>query len=188
MLALGVDPGTRDLALVLLDVGVRATFVTGWRLHLEGSDVDGRLAAIFRLVTRLLEQHRPDVVACEMTFLGGRSRTVHHVSRVVGLLHAAAILRGCTFLTLTPSDVKASVTGHGRAPKTQVTEAVRAQVRGLPAYLIGGRGQHVPLTDHFADAAAVALAAAARAKLVARVGGVAGRVAVLSPPVEAAGR
>lgn len=188
MLALGVDPGTRDLALVLLDVGPRrAAFVHGWRVHLEGSDVDGRSAAIFRLATRLLEQHRPDVVACEMTFLGGRSRTVHHVSRVVGILHAAAIVQGCTFLTLTPTDVKAAVAGHGHSPKTQVAEAVRLQVSGLPDHLIGARGRRVQLTDHVADAAAVALAAAARAKLVARVGEVPGRVAVFSPPAEAAG-
>ncbi|NYH83485.1 crossover junction endodeoxyribonuclease RuvC [Actinopolymorpha cephalotaxi] len=127
MRVLGVDPGLtrcglglvqgghpRQLALVAVDV-VR----TG-----PDEDLGVRLLAVDRAVGDWLDEHRPDAVALERVFSQHNVRTVMGTAQVSGVVLAAAARRGIPVGLHTPSEVKAAVTGSGRAGKEQVTNMV----------------------------------------------------------------
>ncbi|MGW0226991.1 crossover junction endodeoxyribonuclease RuvC [Actinopolymorpha singaporensis] len=127
MRVLGVDPGLtrcglglvqgghpRQLALVAVDV-VR----TG-----PHEELGARLLAVDRAVGDWLDEHRPDAVALERVFSQHNVRTVMGTAQVSGVVLAAAARRGIPVGLHTPSEVKAAVTGSGRAGKEQVTNMV----------------------------------------------------------------
>src|SRR5699024_1736772 len=93
-------------------------------------DVASRLAVIGAQVETWLDEHSPDAVAVERVFAQHNVRTVMGTAQVSGVVMAAAARRGIPVALHTPSEVKASVTGNGRAPKAQVQQMV-ARILGL---------------------------------------------------------
>ena len=112
----------RPLTLVAVDV-VRTP---------PGDDIGARLLAIERAVEAWLREHQPDAVAVERVFSQHNVRTVMGVAQVSGVVIAAACRQGLPVALHTPSEVKAAVTGHGRAEKAQVGAMV-ARLLGLAA-------------------------------------------------------
>jgi crossover junction endodeoxyribonuclease RuvC len=118
---LGVVDGTPGKQLVLVDGGVARTDA--------GDDIAGRLLALERAIEGWLDEHRPEAVAVERVF------SQHNVQTVMGTAQAGAVAivcaarRGLPVSTYTPSEVKAAVTGSGRADKAQVTEMVTRLLR-----------------------------------------------------------
>ena len=150
MRVLGVDPGLTRCGLGVVDgaPGRRLTLV---EVSVARSDADEpleqRLLAIECAVDEVLERVAPDAVAVERVFSQHNVRTVMGVAQVSGVVLAAAARRGLPVALHTPSEVKAAVTGHGRAEKAQVGAMV-ARLLGLEA---------VPKPADAADALALAI-------------------------------
>jgi crossover junction endodeoxyribonuclease RuvC len=127
MRVLGIDPGlTRcGLGVVEGDVGrpVRAVAVG---VHRTGSDrpVAERLLTLQEAVELWLARHRPDAVAVERVFSQHNVRTVMATAQASGVALAVAARGGYPVGLHTPSEVKAAVTGSGRAGKEQVAAMV----------------------------------------------------------------
>lgn len=83
-----------------------------------------RLLAIGAEVEAWLDRHTPDAVALERVFAQHNLRTVMGTAQVSGVVMHAAARRGVPVVLHTPSEVKAAVTGSGRAGKAQVTSMV----------------------------------------------------------------
>jgi crossover junction endodeoxyribonuclease RuvC len=77
-------------------------------------------------------QHRPDVVAVERVFSQHNVRTVMGTAQASGIAMVVAARHGIEVRLHTPSEVKAAVTGSGRADKAQVAQMVTRLLR-LPA-------------------------------------------------------
>jgi len=125
---LGVDPGlTRcGIGLVegaigsplkLVDVGV---ILTGVDL-----DLDQRLLELDRQLTQLVDVWQPDVVAVERVFSQHNVRTVMGTGQAAGVALLIAAKAGIPVMMHTPSEVKAAITGSGRANKVQVALMVQ---------------------------------------------------------------
>jgi len=120
---LGVDPGLTRCGVGVVDgaPGRRVSLV-----HVEvvrtGADLDlaARLLAIEQGVEAVLDATRPDAVAVERVFAQHNVRTVMGTAQAGALAIAAAARRGIPVALHTPSEVKAAVTGQGRADKEQV--------------------------------------------------------------------
>jgi crossover junction endodeoxyribonuclease RuvC len=134
MRVLGVDPGLTRCGLGVVDG------LPGRRLALVAVDVVRtpaddelalRLLAIGEAVEGWLDQVRPDVVAVERVFSQHNVRTVMGTAQVAGLAVVAAARRGFPVAWHTPSEVKAAVTGSGRAGKDQVGHMV-TRILALP--------------------------------------------------------
>ena len=69
-------------------------------------------------------RHRPDVVAVERVFSQRNVRTVMGTAQVSGVVILAAARAGIPVALHTPTEVKAAITGSGRADKAQVTSMV----------------------------------------------------------------
>ncbi len=132
MRVLGVDPGLTRLGLGVVEgmVGrpLRMIAVDVARTP-AGDPIERRLCHLDAVVEEWVHEHRPDVVAVERVF------AQHNVSTVMGTAQASAVAMvaaarlGIPVVLHTPSEVKAAVTGNGRADKAQVTAMVTRHLR-----------------------------------------------------------
>lgn len=129
---LGVDPGLTRCGLGVVDglPGRRVQLVAvGVATSAPTLDVDQRLLVIERRIEEWLEEHAPDTVAVERVFAQHNVRTVMGTAQVAGLAMVAAARRRIPVALHTPSEVKAAVTGSGRADKPQVQTMVARLLR-----------------------------------------------------------
>ena len=89
-----------------------------------GDDIGARLLALEVGLDRWLAEHRPDAVAVERVFSQHNVRTVMGTAQAGAVAVLCAARRGVPVALHTPSEVKAAVTGNGRAGKPQVAEMV----------------------------------------------------------------
>ena len=132
MRVLGIDPGlTRcGLGVVEGEMGRPLRLVEVDVLR-TASDlpVPERLLAIQVGLEDWLTRHRPDAVAVERVFARSDSSTVIGTAQASGLAMVAAARRGLPVALHTPSEVKAAVSGSGRADKAQVGAMVTRILR-----------------------------------------------------------
>jgi crossover junction endodeoxyribonuclease RuvC len=76
-------------------------------------------------LTQWVETHKPDVIAVERVFAQHNVRTVMGTGQAAGIALLVAARAGIPVAMHTPSEVKAAVTGSGRANKVQVAEMVK---------------------------------------------------------------
>jgi crossover junction endodeoxyribonuclease RuvC len=158
---MGIDPGLTRCGLgvvegrpgrvSLVDVGVVRTPADG--------DLGARLVALEVEIERWLERHRPDAVAVERVFAQHNVRTVMGTAQAGAVAITAAARRGIPVALHTPSEVKAAVTGSGRADKAQVGLMVTRILRLT----------EMPKPADAADALALAICHAWRAPILARL-------------------
>jgi crossover junction endodeoxyribonuclease RuvC len=89
-----------------------------------GDDIAGRPLSLERQIEGWLSAQRPDAVAVERVFSQHNVRTVMGTAQAGAVAIVCAARRGLAVATYTPSEVKAAVTGSGRADKAQVTAMV----------------------------------------------------------------
>ncbi|WCD85430.1 Crossover junction endodeoxyribonuclease RuvC [Streptomyces xanthophaeus] len=132
MRVLGVDPGlTRCGVGVVEGVAGRPLAMIGVGVVRTPADAElgHRLVAIEQGIEEWLDTYRPEVVAVERVF------SQHNVSTVMGTAQASAVAmlcaarRGLPVALHTPSEVKAAVTGSGRADKAQIGAMVTRLLR-----------------------------------------------------------
>ncbi len=118
---LGVVEGSVGRPLSLVEVGVART----------APDLPTalRLCEIERQVDAWIDSHRPDAVAVERVFSQHNVRTVMGTAQASGIAMVVAARRGIPVALHTPSEVKAAVSGSGRADKAQVGAMVTRLLR-----------------------------------------------------------
>src|SRR6478752_1749701 len=132
MRVLGIDPGlTRcGLGVVEGDIGRPLRMVAvGVARTPPDQPTALRLCEVERVVDAWLDEHRPDVVAVERVFSQHNVKTVMGTAQASGVAMLAAARRGTLVALHTPSEVKAAVSGSGRADKAQVAAMVTRLLR-----------------------------------------------------------
>jgi crossover junction endodeoxyribonuclease RuvC len=132
---LGVDPGLTRCGLGVVDgrAGRRAQLVAVDVVRTPAdAGLEMRLLAVAEVIEAWLDRHVPDVLAVERVFSQQNVRTVMGTAQVSGVALLAAARRGVPVALHTPSEVKAAVTGDGRAGKEQVAAMV-TRILDLPA-------------------------------------------------------
>ncbi|MFE6765978.1 MULTISPECIES: crossover junction endodeoxyribonuclease RuvC [unclassified Streptomyces] len=132
MRVLGVDPGlTRCGVGVVEGVAGRPLTMRGVGVVRTPADAElgDRLVAIERGIEQWLDEHRPDCVAVERVFAQHNVRTVMGTAQASAVAMLCAARRGLPVALHTPSEVKAAVSGSGRADKAQVGAMVTRLLR-----------------------------------------------------------
>ncbi|MFF9351081.1 crossover junction endodeoxyribonuclease RuvC [Streptomyces sp. NPDC014734] len=132
MRVLGVDPGlTRCGVGVVEGVAGRTLTMLGVGVVRTPADAElgHRLVAIERGIEEWLDAHRPEYVAVERVFSQHNVRTVMGTAQASAVAMLCASRRGIPVALHTPSEVKAAVTGSGRADKAQVGAMVTRLLR-----------------------------------------------------------
>ena len=150
MRVLGIDPG-----LTRCGIGI-VSGAPGSTLSLDGvgvimtptdADLDHRLLSLHSQITQWVLKYSPDVVAVERVFSQHNVRTVMGTAQAAGIALLVAAQNNIPVFMHTPSEVKAAVTGSGRANKSQVSEMVK-RLLNL---------QEIPKPADSADALALAI-------------------------------
>jgi crossover junction endodeoxyribonuclease RuvC len=84
------------------------------------------LQDVHELISRLIREFAPTVVAAESVFTALNMRTALRLAEVRGVVLLAAAQHGLAVYSYSPREVKASVAGYGHADKRQVQLMVRA--------------------------------------------------------------
>jgi crossover junction endodeoxyribonuclease RuvC len=159
---LGVDPGLTRCGLGVVDStgGGRMSLVAVDVLRTPAdADIGARLLGLEVGIEAWIERHGPDVVAVERVFSQHNVRTVMGTAQAAAVAITCAARRGIPVAMRTPSEVKAAVTGQGRAGKEQVAFMVRR--------LLGEPGLVAPADA--TDALALAICQVLRGAAAARV-------------------
>src|SRR5499425_2279106 len=132
MRVLGVDPGLTRCGLGVIDgaPGRAPVLVAADVLRTPpGDDIAARLLALEAGIEEWLTAHQPDAMAVERVFSQHNVRTVMGTAQAGAVAVVCAARRGLPVALHTPSEVKAAVTGSGRAGKAQVTAMVTRLLR-----------------------------------------------------------
>ncbi|MCZ2527046.1 crossover junction endodeoxyribonuclease RuvC [Streptomyces sp. NPDC059506] len=132
MRVLGVDPGLTRCGIGVVDGApgrpLRMVAVGVVRTPADET-VDRRLVRIEEGIEAWLDEHRPEAVAVERVFAQHNVRTVMGTAQASAVAMLCAARRGLPVALHTPSEVKAAVTGSGRADKAQVGAMVTRILR-----------------------------------------------------------
>jgi crossover junction endodeoxyribonuclease RuvC len=146
---LGIDPGTANCGYgIVHESGGRLQAIGhgSWSTP-AGERLEQRLKTIFEGVAGLIDEHAPDAVAIEESFVGADARIALSVGQARGAVLVAAAMHGVACTEYAPARVKQAVCGYGRAEKAQVQRMVKAILHL----------QALPTPNHAADALAVAI-------------------------------
>ena len=161
MLVMGIDPGlTRCGVGVVEGTPGRARLVAVGVVRTEPDlDLSRRLLQIETGLEEWVVTHRPEAIAVERVFAQHNVTTVMGTAQAAGIAMLVAARHGLPVALHTPSEVKAAITGSGRADKAQVGLMV-ARILQLPA---------APTPADAADAVALAICHAWRGSGAARI-------------------
>jgi crossover junction endodeoxyribonuclease RuvC len=117
----GVVTGTPGRPLTMLGVGVVRTSAD--------LDLPSRLVRIEEGLEAWCEEFQPEAVAVERVFAQHNVRTVMGTAQASAVAMLVAARRGLPVALHTPSEVKAAISGSGRADKDQVAVMVTRVLR-----------------------------------------------------------
>jgi crossover junction endodeoxyribonuclease RuvC len=162
MRVLGIDPGlTRCGVGIIESAPARSVSLLHVDVLRTPSDMplEKRLKTIHFELSDLINRFQPDAIAIERVFAQANVRTVMGTAQVSGIGLLLASQMDIAVQTYTPSEVKAAVSGNGRADKNQVTSMV---MRILKLEI-------APKPADAADALAIAICHAWRGESIKRI-------------------
>ena len=175
MRVLGIDPGLTRCGVGVVEGAIGRTLSlveVGVVRTTPDLPIEDRLLLISRGIETWIDATAPDAIAVERVFSQANVKTVMGTAQVSGLALVAAAARGIPVTLHTPSEVKAAVTGSGRADKTQVgamvTRLLRLDAPPKPADAADALALAIchiwrgPATNRIQAAVAAQAAAAAR--------------------------
>ncbi|MEO5663691.1 MAG: crossover junction endodeoxyribonuclease RuvC [Nocardioides sp.] len=132
MRVLGIDPGLTRCGVGVVEgsVGRPLTLVDVNVIRTSHTEpIAQRLVTIERGLEAWLDEFQPDAVAVERVFARSDSSTIMGTAQASGIALVVAARRGLPIALHTPSEVKAAVSGSGRANKAQVGAMVTRILR-----------------------------------------------------------
>lgn len=128
MIILGIDPGSRITGYGLVSKeGNRLIHIDNGAIFTKSAtDFPQRLEQIFRGLSAIIQEYRPEVVAVENVFLAKNAQSALKLGQARGAAIVAAVSVGLAVFEYTALQVKQSVVGSGRAEKVQVQQMIKA--------------------------------------------------------------
>ena len=156
MRVLGVDPGNAVTGFGIVDRGGELRYVIAGTIRAGALRGPARLAAIYANLIEVIDTHAPDAISLERSFVAVNIQSAFKLGEARAMVMLAAAHRGLELFEYTPTDVKLSIAGYGRADKRQVKEMVHRTL---------GVGVPDDLAEDATDALAISLCHIFRAKM-----------------------
>jgi len=124
---LGIDPGLTRCGIGVVEGSIGAALqmvAVGVILTSSEDSTESRLLQLEREIQLWITEFKPDVIAIERVFSQHNLRTVMGTAQAAGIALLLAARNQTKVVMHTPSEVKAAVTGSGRANKAQVGKMV----------------------------------------------------------------
>jgi len=149
---MGLDPGSIRAGFGIIEYS-KSRFIhinSGSIVMTEGESMPQRLHSLYKDLKTLMERYQPDEFAIESVFFSRNAQSALKLGQARGVALLAAAEFGIHVSEYSPTEIKASVCGSGRADKAQVQHMVRYLMKLKPAFEYSS-------PDH-ADALAICLA------------------------------
>ncbi len=163
-LILGVDPGLANTGWALLRDG--RTIVDWGTIRTPPGETAPRLVELVRALGDAIAPYGVREAALEELFMGKNATSGIAVAQARGAILATLGGAGVAVHEYTPAQVKAVLTGYGSARKQQVMRMVAVQIEDPDS----ARPDRPAISDHAADAAAIAICHA-RSRRLRRLSG-----------------
>jgi crossover junction endodeoxyribonuclease RuvC len=127
MKILGIDPGSRITGYgIVVKEGNRLIHVDNGAIFTDPRmEFSVRLLTVFRGLTEVIDQFRPDAMAVENIFFATNVQSALKLGQARGAAIVAGGNAGLPVFEYTALQVKQAVVGHGRAAKEQVQQMVK---------------------------------------------------------------
>lgn len=145
MVVVGIDPGSHRCGWAVVDG--QKLIDHGCLDYPAKSEVSSRLLNLEGDVTRLLGEHKPDLIAIETLFFNKNVTTAMHVAEARGVILLTAAKQKISTIDCSPLQVKMAITGYGRADKSQIKTMIQMQFKAADLHKL----------DDAVDAIAVAV-------------------------------
>lgn len=150
MIILGIDPGTSRIGHAVVSKKANGIDLLEYGcLELKNQTQIERLKNISGFIAKLISKYQPKILAVEKLFFTKNVKTALAVSEARGVIINCANSANINILEFTPLEVKAAITGYGKAEKHQVQKMVYNILKL----------KKIPRPDDAADAIAIALTA-----------------------------
>ncbi|HPZ18161.1 MAG TPA: crossover junction endodeoxyribonuclease RuvC [Fervidobacterium sp.] len=152
MRILGIDPGYGIVGYGVLEKqGNRLNYVTHGAIATgKQEQFENRLDIIYQELRRIITEYKPDLIAVESLYFYKNVKTAISVGEARGVILLAIKHSNVPFVEFTPHQVKLTITGYGRANKSQVQKVMKMLLKL----------DEIPKPDDAADALAIAWSAA----------------------------
>ena len=166
MRVLGIDPGlTRCGVGVVESLGAQQLSMVGVGVILTDIDapLESRLLQLEQNLQEWIDRYRPDVIAVERVFSQLNVRTAMATGQAAGIALLLSAKAGIPVVMHTPTEVKAAVTGSGRADKKQIATMVQKllNLSEIPKPVDSTDALALAICHHWRGGAQTKLAAAA---------------------------
>ena len=158
---LGIDPGSRLTGFGVIDfVGDKGKYVASGSIASAKGEFSERLKIIFRSVSDIVAEYRPNIVAIESVFVHKNAGSALKLGHARSAAICATFEHDVIVCEYAPREIKKAVVGSGSASKEQIQHMVIAilQLEGSPS-------------PDAADALAAALCHGNRQALASRMAG-----------------
>lgn len=153
MYILGIDPGSRNCGYAVINAtNASYKLLEAGIIKIKTRLLQAQILECIEGIDTVLKAHHIDEVAIEDVFFAYNPQSVLKLAQLRGAISLKILLDKGHFAEYTPLQVKKSLTGNGKAQKTQVAFMVKR--------LLGIRGEIKPLD--ITDALAVAITHAQR--------------------------
>jgi crossover junction endodeoxyribonuclease RuvC len=144
---IGIDPGITATGYSIIDA---KNGITGGTIRPKQGDTYSKILQICNQISTLVDDNKPDYVALEKVFHHKNVQSLIRSSELRGAIIMTLLSLGMKIVEYTPSQIKLTTTGNGRASKKQVRYFIeKAIMKNSPR-----------LSNHAIDAVAIAYTAA----------------------------
>lgn len=153
---LGIDPGYGRCGFAVIEgSGIQyQCLIHGVFTTSKGEALERRLLEITRDLEQIIDSYKPEMLVIEELFFAKNTTTALKVAEARGVITMTAAKHGMEVIHVKPNEVKLAVTGYGTADKRQMQEMVK----------MAFKLESIPKPDDAADALAVALTGATKAR------------------------
>lgn len=130
MIILGIDPGTATMGYgIIKKEGMDLTCLEYGLIETKKSLSDAqRLRKIDEEIEKIFDKFSPQVLAIEKVYFSKNVKTAMTVSQAKGVAMLKAAKADIKVYEFTPSQIKSTITGHGKAKKMQVQKMIKSQL------------------------------------------------------------
>ncbi len=126
MRVLGIDPGSRNTGLGMVEVRDGALHCLGYECVKMGNEaLPLRLGKIYRDVERIIHSFRPDFAAVEQVFVSNNYKSALTLGQARGSAVCSVVNANVPVFEYSALQIKKAVVGTGGAKKEQVQHMVR---------------------------------------------------------------
>ncbi len=126
MRVIGIDPGLRTIGVGIVEKDQNGALrARDWLvIETHGTDAPPRLREIKEDLEGILEEHKPTLAVVERVFFAVNEKSAIEVAQARGVILLTLAEHGIEVMEPSPLQIKAAITGDGKADKRQMQDMV----------------------------------------------------------------